>query len=101
MYREFALPYEKRLVETVHAMGALARLHIRGDTTRLLPNMVTGGADIVDLDWMVFAPPLFSFSILSRIFLTLLGLHSTPLFSPFLPLSSVVFPWHYILSTWS
>jgi len=28
-------------------------LHICGNTTRILPDMVTSKADIIDLDWMV------------------------------------------------
>lgn len=53
MYRSFALPYEQRIFDAVHARGALARLHICGNTTRILPDMVKSGADIIDLDWMV------------------------------------------------
>ena len=53
MYREFALPYERRIFEAVHRMGALARLHICGNTTHLLKLMPQSGADIIDLDWMV------------------------------------------------
>jgi MtaA/CmuA family methyltransferase len=53
MYRRFALPYEQRIFQAVHEMGALARLHICGNTTRLLPDMLRSGADIIDLDWMV------------------------------------------------
>ena len=53
MYTRFALPYEMRIFEAVHAMGALARLHICGNTTKILPSMVQSGADIIDLDWMV------------------------------------------------
>ncbi len=53
MYRSFALPYEQRIFKAVHEMGALARLHICGNTTRLLPDMVHSGADIIDVDWMV------------------------------------------------
>jgi uroporphyrinogen decarboxylase len=34
-------------------MGVLTRLHICGNTTRSLPDMVQSGADIIDLDWMV------------------------------------------------
>jgi uroporphyrinogen-III decarboxylase len=34
-------------------MGALARLHICGNTNRIIADMVASGADIVDLDWMV------------------------------------------------
>lgn len=53
MYRRFALPFEQRLVAAVHERGALARLHICGDTSRLLGDLATTGADIVDVDWMV------------------------------------------------
>ena len=53
MYRTFALPYEQRIFKAVRDMGALARLHICGNTTRLLADMAQSGADIVDLDWMV------------------------------------------------
>ena len=53
MYVKFVLPYEQRIFAAVHEAGALARLHICGNTTRLLPKMVESGADIIDLDWMV------------------------------------------------
>ncbi|NTV38101.1 MAG: uroporphyrinogen decarboxylase [Anaerolineales bacterium] len=53
MYRRFGLPYEKRIFAAVHEMGALTRLHICGNTTRILPDMMDSGADIIDLDWMV------------------------------------------------
>ena len=53
MYREFALPYEQRIFAAVHELGALARLHICGNTTHILAPMAESGADIIDLDWMV------------------------------------------------
>lgn len=53
MYRRFALPFEQRLVAAIHDRGALARLHICGDTSRLLPDLAATGADVVDVDWMV------------------------------------------------
>jgi MtaA/CmuA family methyltransferase len=53
MYREFALPYEQRIFKVVHDMGAIARLHICGDTSKIVDAMVESGADIIDLDWMV------------------------------------------------
>ena len=53
MYRRFALPYEKRIFDAVHEMGALARLHICGDTNNIVDAMVETGADIIDLDYMV------------------------------------------------
>jgi MtaA/CmuA family methyltransferase len=53
MYREFALPYEKRIIKAVHDAGAVARLHICGDTSHLLVEMLETQADIIDIDWMV------------------------------------------------
>jgi uroporphyrinogen decarboxylase len=53
MYRKWALPYEQRILAAVHDMGALARLHICGDTSRILGDMAKSGADIIDIDWMV------------------------------------------------
>lgn len=53
MYEEFALPYERRIFQAVHDLGAIGRLHICGNTTRILNLMRASGADIVDLDWMV------------------------------------------------
>lgn len=53
MYRQFALPYEQRIFSAVKAMGAVPRLHICGDTHRIVPDMLLSGASIIDLDWMV------------------------------------------------
>ncbi len=53
MYRRFALPYEQRIFAAVRERGAIGRLHICGNTSRLLPDMVQSGAHIIDLDWMV------------------------------------------------
>lgn len=53
MYRRFVLPYEQRIFAAVHEMGALARLHICGNTNKIIDAMVESGADIIDLDHMV------------------------------------------------
>ncbi len=53
MYRQFGLPYEQRIFAAVRDMGAVGRLHICGNTTHLLPDMLRSGAQIIDLDWMV------------------------------------------------
>jgi uroporphyrinogen decarboxylase len=53
LYRRFALPYEKRIFRVIREMGAIPRLHICGDTNRIVPDMVESGAQIIDLDWMV------------------------------------------------
>ena len=53
MYRTYALPYERQIFKAVQETGALARLHICGDTSRILDAMVETNADIIDIDWMV------------------------------------------------
>ena len=52
LYRGVVLEWEKKYVETIHAMGALVRLHICGDTNALFPLPAEVKADIVDLDSM-------------------------------------------------
>ncbi len=52
LYREFVWPQEKKLVDGIHAMGGLVRLHICGDTSQILDQMGSLGCDIVDLDYM-------------------------------------------------
>jgi MtaA/CmuA family methyltransferase len=51
-YERFVLPYEQKLVEGIHAMGARVRLHICGNTRKILAGMGRAGADIVDLDYL-------------------------------------------------
>ncbi|MCC6486989.1 MAG: uroporphyrinogen decarboxylase, partial [Candidatus Hydrogenedentes bacterium] len=53
IYTEFVWPYEKKLVDGLHAMGTRVRLHICGDTRPILAGMGALGCDIVDLDYMV------------------------------------------------
>jgi len=50
LYEEFVLPYEKRLVDGLHAMGAPVRLHICGNTRRIFAGMASLGCEHVDLD---------------------------------------------------
>ncbi len=52
-YQELVLPREQRIIRAIHEGGALARLHICGDTNGILAPMGTTGADIIDLDHMV------------------------------------------------
>ncbi len=51
VYYDFVEAYEKRLIDGIHALGALVRLHICGRTRRIFDGMGRVGADIVDLDW--------------------------------------------------
>jgi MtaA/CmuA family methyltransferase len=53
IYNEFVWPYEKRMVDGLHAMGVRVRLHICGNTKRILAGMGRLGCEIVDLDYMV------------------------------------------------
>jgi MtaA/CmuA family methyltransferase len=53
LYEKFVWPYEKRLVDAIHAMGAMVRLHICGDTNAILDGMGRLGCEIVDLDYPV------------------------------------------------
>jgi MtaA/CmuA family methyltransferase len=50
IYREFVWPYEKRLIDGIHKMGAAVRLHICGDTRAILEDMGKLGCEMVDLD---------------------------------------------------
>jgi len=53
IYEELVWPHEKRLVDHIHGLGALVRLHICGNTRRSVGAMARLGADIVDLDSLV------------------------------------------------
>ncbi len=50
IYRSFVWPHERRLVDAIHAMGALVRLQICGNSRRPVEPMAALGADIMDLD---------------------------------------------------
>jgi len=53
LYTEFIFPLEKQLVDFTHELGAKVKLHICGNTTAILPDMILTGADIVDVDHLV------------------------------------------------
>lgn len=53
IYEEFVLPYERRLVEGVQAMGTKVRLHICGNTSRILAGIGSLHCAMVDLDSQV------------------------------------------------
>jgi len=50
IYQEFVWPYEKKMVDRVHALGASVRLHICGNTRQILDGIGRLGCDMVDLD---------------------------------------------------
>lgn len=52
-YRELAFEREKRLVDHIHSLGALAKLHVCGNTAPIMKDMIATGADILDVDHLV------------------------------------------------
>ena len=51
VYEEFVWPFEKRMVDGLHALGTKVRLHICGNTRSILEGMGRLGCEIVDLDY--------------------------------------------------
>jgi uroporphyrinogen decarboxylase len=60
MYRKFALPYETRVVECAHSLGLPYALHICGNTTAILQDMLKTGADCFELDYKADISQVFS-----------------------------------------
>jgi uroporphyrinogen decarboxylase len=52
-YLRFAWEREKRMIDHIHSLGALAKLHICGNTKPIMPEMIATGADIIDVDHLV------------------------------------------------
>ncbi len=50
LYQRFVLPDERRLIQAIREAGGRVRLHICGNTKKILGGMGTVGADLVDLD---------------------------------------------------
>jgi MtaA/CmuA family methyltransferase len=53
LFREFALPYERRVTEAVRNAGGYSKLHMCGDSSHLLADLAGNGADIFNVDHMV------------------------------------------------
>ncbi len=53
LYKELFFEKDKALVDHIHSLGAYAKLHICGNTSSILPDMIKTGADIVDIDHLV------------------------------------------------
>jgi MtaA/CmuA family methyltransferase len=51
LYMQFVLPYEQRLIASIRELGVPVRLHICGNTKRIVEGMGQTGADIIDLDF--------------------------------------------------
>ena len=52
IYNEFVWPYEQRLVGALQAEGIKTRLHICGNTRKILEGMGRLRCSVVDLDWL-------------------------------------------------
>jgi MtaA/CmuA family methyltransferase len=70
LYNRFAFGRQKQMVDHIHLNGALAKLHICGNTSSILPDMIKTGADIIDIDHLVpsmekYAGLLSSFQVFS------------------------------------
>lgn len=50
LYRRFALPYERRVIQTLAAEGGSMGMHICGDATRIVGDMVDTGAPFLQVD---------------------------------------------------
>lgn len=50
-YRRFAMEHERRLAEYAHSLGLPYLMHICGKTDRILEDMVSTGADALELDY--------------------------------------------------
>lgn len=53
LFREFAFGREKILIDHIHSLGAYAKVHICGNTSAILADVIRTGADIIDIDHRV------------------------------------------------
>ena len=51
MYREYALPYEKKVVDELGGLSNRYSIHICGDTTKIIREIGDSGAKILEVDW--------------------------------------------------
>lgn len=51
MYREFANPYEKQVVQKISDLGLPYSIHICGDASSIVADMGSTGAQILEIDW--------------------------------------------------
>ena len=59
MYKKFALPCEKKVVDTAHSLGLPYTLHICGNTRVILDKMLLSGADAFELDYKTDARQVY------------------------------------------
>jgi uroporphyrinogen decarboxylase len=56
VYREFALPYEKRVVAALEAAGVRSGVHVCGNVTPILGDLCATGAAMVEIDYKCDLP---------------------------------------------
>lgn len=52
LYHNHVYPYEKKLVDGIHAMGCPVRMHICGNINHLLSDIATLKVDMIDIDYL-------------------------------------------------
>ncbi len=52
-YKEFSLPYNRRVIDAMHELGVTVTLHTCGNSSYILELMADTGADIIEFDSMV------------------------------------------------
>jgi uroporphyrinogen decarboxylase len=60
MYLQYAMPYEKRIVDVAHNAGVAYTLHICGNTDVILDHMLLTGADAFELDYKTDITKIFN-----------------------------------------
>ena len=50
LYREFCFSREKALVDHIHSCGAYAKIHICGNISAIINDVIRTGTDIIDID---------------------------------------------------
>ncbi len=50
LYHEFCFNREKQIVDHIHSLGAYAKIHICGNISAILHEVIMTGADIIDID---------------------------------------------------
>lgn len=59
LYKSYFLAFHKELTDYYHSLGVLVKIHICGDISPILPDLITTGADIIDMDHLVSDPGSF------------------------------------------
>lgn len=69
MYRHFALPFEKKVVEAAHQTGLPYVLHICGNTDSILDAMLESGTDGLELDYKTDIHKIHDLCAAERLFI--------------------------------